>query len=182
MRGLLQGFFNDNAQIVHILGKVHLLAIAHVQMTFISPIIDGITLHMFANVGRGSDIHIGTELSLIHIFAALVQMGYSLFDCVIPTREARHQRLYVFEPGMDTPEGVRRADGRFYRHLYIMDAPYCRDKNPVDKTCDCPLCREHSRAYLQHLFKVNDPQAMRLATAHNLRFYGRLMELLNNAS
>lgn len=114
--------------------------------------------------------------------AALVQMGYSLFDCVIPTREARHQRLYVFEPGMDTPEGVRRADGRFYRHLYIMDAPYCRDKKPVDETCDCPLCRDHSRAYLQHLFKVNDPQAMRLATAHNLRFYGRLMQLLNNAS
>ena len=109
-----------------------------------------------------------------------VRMGYSLFDCVIPTREARHQRLYVFNEGDSSPEGVRRADGKFYKYLYIMDAPHCRDPRPVDSTCDCELCSGHSRAYLQHLFKVGDPQAMRLATAHNLRFYGRLMEYLRD--
>ena len=54
-----------------------------------------------------------------------VEMGYRLFDCVIPTREARHNRLYVFLPGMATAEGVR--SGRmFYRYLYPMDADYCR--------------------------------------------------------
>ena len=110
-----------------------------------------------------------------------VEMGYRLFDCVIPTREARHQRLYVFSEGGDSPEGVRRPDGKFYKHLYIMDERYVRDRAPVDETCDCALCRNHSRAYLQHLFKVNDPQAMRLATQHNLRFYGRLMENLRDA-
>ncbi len=113
--------------------------------------------------------------------AALVRMGYSLFDCVIPTREARHQRLYTWLPGMDTPEGVRREDGKFYRHLYILDDEHRREAGPVDERCDCVLCRNHSRAYLHHLFMVNDPQALRLATAHNLRFYGRLMELLRDA-
>ena len=109
-----------------------------------------------------------------------VNMGYSLFDCVIPTREARHQRLYVFNEGCDTPEGVRRADGKFYKYHDAMDDKHVRDGGPIDPTCDCELCRNHSRAYLHHLFKMNDPQAMHLATAHNLRFYGRLLQLLRN--
>ena len=98
-----------------------------------------------------------------------VEMGYRLFDCVIPTREARHQRLYVFNPDASLNE-------KFYSHLYIMDGKYARDPRPIEEGCDCALCKNHSRAYLQHLFKMNDPAAMRLATAHNLRFYGRLME------
>ena len=106
-----------------------------------------------------------------------VQMGYNLFDCVIPTREARHQRLYVFSENGATREGVR-SGGKFYRFYYAMDDKNARDARPVDESCDCELCRNHSRAYLHHLFRVNDPQAMRLATAHNLRFYGRLMQLL----
>ena len=110
----------------------------------------------------------------------LVKMGYSLFDCVIPTREARHQRLYVFNEGMDNPEGVRVPDGKFYRFHYAMDDEHIRSSEPVDKTCDCVLCRNYSRAYLTHLFKVGDSQALRLATAHNLRFYGRLMEHIRN--
>ena len=108
------------------------------------------------------------------------EIGYSLFDCVIPTREARHQRLYVFADGCGNADGVRRADGKFYKFHYAMDDKHARDGRPVDETCDCELCRNHSRAYLQHLFRVNDPNAMRLATAHNLRFYGRLMELIRN--
>ena len=107
-----------------------------------------------------------------------VKMGYSLFDCVIPTREARHQRLYVFKAGMETPDGVRVADGKFYRFHYALDDKHARDGAPIDPNCDCPLCRNHSRAFLHHLFKSNDSQAYRLATAHNLRFYARLMELI----
>ncbi|NLG24904.1 MAG: tRNA-guanine transglycosylase [Clostridiales bacterium] len=110
----------------------------------------------------------------------LIGMGYRMFDCVIPTREARHQRLYVFEPGLATRQGVRRADGKFYRFLYMLDDRHVRDRSPVDPECDCALCRDHSRAYLHHLFRVGDAQAMRLATAHNLRFYGRLMELMRD--
>ena len=108
-----------------------------------------------------------------------VEMGYRLFDCVIPTREARHNRLYAFLPGMATPEGVRSGRA-FYRYMYLLDADYCRDARPVDESCDCCLCRGHSRAYLNHLLKMGDPYALRLMTAHNLRFYGRLMELLRD--
>ncbi len=111
----------------------------------------------------------------------LIKMGYELFDCVIPTREARHQRLYAFDAGQDTPEGVMRDDGKFYHFVYIMDDACARDAAPPDATCDCALCRRYSKAYLQHLFKVGDPSAQRLATAHNLRFYGRLMELAGKA-
>ena len=107
-----------------------------------------------------------------------VGMGYTLFDCVIPTREARHQRLYVFKPGRDTPQGVRDGSSLFYTFLYALDEKHVRDGESVDPTCDCVLCRRYSRAYLHHLFKIGDSQAMRLATAHNLRFYGRLMALL----
>ena len=109
-----------------------------------------------------------------------VEMGYTLFDCVIPTREARHQRLYRFRDGMATPAGVREPSGAFYSVVYMMDDKHVRDMNPIDPGCDCVLCRRYSRAYLHHLFRVGDAQAQRLATAHNLRFYARLMELLGH--
>ena len=106
----------------------------------------------------------------------LTQMGYTLFDCVIPTREARHQRLYAFKSGMDNPQGVR--EDSFYNFIYILDDKHCRDDRPVDESCDCELCRRYPRAYLHHLFKMGDSQAYELATTHNLRFYARLMEFL----
>lgn len=111
-----------------------------------------------------------------------VKMGYTLFDCVIPTREARHQRLYVFKKGMDNPDAVMDGSKLFYKFLYIMDDPHRRESGPIDETCDCPLCRNYSRAYLQHLFKVGDSQAYRLASAHNMRFYGRVMEMIRKAT
>jgi len=101
-----------------------------------------------------------------------VKMGYNLFDCVIPTREARHNRLYVFDEDTVNETGDQFA----YSHCYILDEKYIRDNRPVSKTCDCPTCKKYSRAYLHHLYKVGDSLAYRLATMHNLRFYTRLME------
>lgn len=98
-----------------------------------------------------------------------VEWGYTLFDCVIPTREARHHRLYVY-----TQEDVWAPD--FYKFMYILDDRYATDAAPVSEDCDCYCCRNHSRAYLRHLFKMEDAQAYRLATIHNLRFYSMLME------
>ena len=106
---------------------------------------------------------------------SLVDMGYTLFDCVIPTREARHGRLYLFDE--DISPAMLRA-GRFYRFYYIADDKHFRDDSPVSVGCDCHLCRHYSRAYLRHLYKVGDSLAYRLATIHNVRFYSRLMELL----
>ncbi|MCL2478658.1 MAG: queuine tRNA-ribosyltransferase family protein, partial [Treponema sp.] len=97
------------------------------------------------------------------------EMGYNLFDCVIPTREARHNRLYIF----GDPDDESSLD---YNRYYILDEKHIREEAPVSQNCDCPACRKYSRAYLYHLFKVGDSLAYRLATMHNLRFYSRLME------
>lgn len=128
-------------------------------------------LKMAADAMPDNKIKYAMGLGRPEEIVSCVKMGYQLFDCVIPTREARHQRLYVFQKGAQLNE-------KFFKHMYIMDDKYCRDSKPVEDDCDCELCRNHSRAYLQHLFKMNDPAAMRLATAHNLRFFGRLMERL----
>ena len=101
------------------------------------------------------------------------EMGYNLFDCVVPTREARHHRLYVFEDG--------REDTLRYAHYYALDDMNIRDDSPVSARCDCLTCRRYSRGYLHHLYKAGDSLAYRLATIHNLRFYTQLMEKLREA-
>ena len=95
--------------------------------------------------------------------------GYDVFDCTIPTRDARHRRLYAF-----TGDGLL-SDG-LCETLYMQDKKHTRDARPVEEGCDCLCCRDYSRAYLHHLFQIRDPLAERLATMHNLRFYTRLMD------
>jgi len=108
------------------------------------------------------------------------KMGYSLFDCVIPTRDARHRRLYVFS---EKPESSSLAGSDFYKCLYFLDKKHINDKRPLEADCDCLCCsRGYSRAYLHHLFKIEDTLAYRLATSHNLRFYARLMEAIRMRS
>ena len=113
-----------------------------------------------------------------HVVAAHA-LGYSVFDCALPTRDARHGRLYAFRDGW----GDRRPSpgDDFYRALRLHDPEYRVDHAPVEDGCDCPACSRHTRAYLHHLFKVGDLSAERLATLHNLRFYVRLFELLRTA-
>jgi queuine tRNA-ribosyltransferase len=103
-------------------------------------------------------------------------LGYSVFDSALPTRDARHGRLYAFRPGWSSR---RPAPGdAFYRAVRIHDQRYRVDHGPIEDGCDCPVCARHSAAYLHHLFKVGDRSAERLATLHNLRFYVRLFDLL----
>lgn len=108
---------------------------------------------------------------------ACARMGYNLFDSAIPTRDARHVRLYVFRAGKaeDARLDVR---GDFYETLYMQDRKHMRDDRPLSETCDCYTCRNYSRAYLYHLFRIGDSLAERLATIHNLRFYSQMMEML----
>jgi queuine tRNA-ribosyltransferase len=96
-----------------------------------------------------------------------------VFDCTIPTRDARHGRLYAFVP--DRPLDT---DGKFYRNVYIHDEENSRIDEPIDEACDCPTCSRYGRSYLHHLFRVKDGLADRLATLHNLRFYTRLVEMV----
>jgi queuine tRNA-ribosyltransferase len=93
-----------------------------------------------------------------------IAAGVELFDCVVPTRHARHGLLY-------TEAGV----------LAIRNARFRDDPRPVDEECDCPTCAAHARAYLCHLLRTGEDLGARLATLHNLRFYLRLLERAREA-
>ena len=96
-----------------------------------------------------------------------VKWGYDIFDCVIPTREARHKKMYIFNS----------SKGLGYT-TFSLNTKSAKDFGPISKNCDCHTCKNFSRAYLYHLFKVGDTLAFRLATIHNLRFYTNLMQRL----
>ena len=108
---------------------------------------------------------------------ACARMGYNLFDCVIPTREARHNRLYVFNQEFEAVKNIEFTKD-FYKYHYILDDENRRDPNPISPLCDCHTCKNYSRAYIRHLASIGDSLAYRLATIHNLRFFTMLTELL----
>lgn len=93
-----------------------------------------------------------------------VSRGVDLFDCVMPSRNARHGHLFTWN-------GI----------ININNAKYERDLSPIDENCDCPTCRNHSRAYIRHLFKSKEMLAMRLCVMHNLYFYNTLLEKIREA-
>jgi len=111
-----------------------------------------------------------------HLVVLCARRPGFVFDCTLPTRDARSHRLYVFEPGW--PAAPLPCDDSFYGYVYILDERHARAEAPLEVGCDCACCVQYTRAYLHHLFKVKDPQAERLATIHNLRFYSRLVERL----
>ena len=88
-----------------------------------------------------------------------VYRGVDLFDCVMPSRNARHGHLF-------TGQGI----------ININNEKYKLDDSPIDASCDCPVCKRHTRAYLRHLFRAKEMLGMRLAVMHNLWFYNTLME------
>lgn len=98
------------------------------------------------------------------------KMDYTIFDCVLPTRDGRHKRLYNFKK--DPSQSLETE------YLYIHRERYMRDFNPISDYCDCYTCKNYTRAYLNHLFKIEDTLAYRLATIHNLRTYSRLIDEL----
>lgn len=87
-----------------------------------------------------------------------VSRGVDLFDCVMPSRNARHGHLFTWN-------GI----------INMNNAKYATDDTPIDAQCNCPTCQKHSRAYIHHLFKAKEILAMRLAVIHNLYFYNNLM-------
>lgn len=103
-------------------------------------------------------------------------LGYTIFDCVIPTRDARHGRLFVYN--VDSIEDIDITNPDFYKPYYPAKIANLDKSEAVSKACDCLLCTNYSKAYLAHLFRIKSISAMRLATIHNLRFYSLLMEKL----
>ncbi len=92
-----------------------------------------------------------------------VSRGVDLFDCVMPSRNARHGHL-------NTWSGI----------INIKNLKYERDEGPIDPQCDCPVCRRFSRAYIRHLFKADEMLGMRLAVMHNLYFYNHLLQRIRD--
>lgn len=108
--------------------------------------------------------------------AACVRMGYPLFDSTMPTRDARHGRLYVYT---NNPTEISNFQGNdWFHYLYINDERHIKQSEPISPFCDCPCCRRYSLGYLHHLFKLNDSLYPRLATMHNLRFMTQLTAAL----
>lgn len=97
---------------------------------------------------------VGTPMNIIEGVAR----GIDMFDCVMPSRNARHGHLF-------TQNGI----------INLNNAKYERDDTPIDAMCSCPTCKRHSKAYIRHLFKANEVLALRLAVTHNLYFYNNLM-------
>jgi queuine tRNA-ribosyltransferase len=130
---------------------------------------------------------VGTPFDIVQA----VSRGCDTFDCVIPTREARHGRLYISSKG--TAEGYPESesqDSRFrgndkmaegYSTIDIRLEKYKEDFTPVDNQCDCYLCLNHTKSYLRHLFATGEPLATRLTTMHNLKFYLNLMKKIRTA-
>ena len=104
------------------------------------------------------------------------KLGFNVFDCVLPTRDARHGRLYVYDAVSMEEINVHKPN--FYKFYSPDKERYFKDDSPVSEACDCLLCKRYSKAYLAHLFRIGDFTAGRLATIHNLRFYSILMEKL----
>ncbi len=103
---------------------------------------------------------VGTPEDIVHAVA----WGVDMFDCVLPTRNARNGWLY-------TSEGVVR----------IRNAAHARDTRPLDPSCDCYTCRHYSRAYLRHLYRGREILGARLNTIHNLHYFAALMRRLRDA-
>jgi len=105
-----------------------------------------------------------------------VNCGWQIFDCVLPTRDARHGRLYVY-----TDESIERIDVQkdgFYEFYNPRQAKHLEENIPVSPACDCELCTTITRAEFAQMWRARDERVLRLATIHNLRFYAILMEKL----
>lgn len=103
---------------------------------------------------------VGTPLNILEA----VERGVDFFDCVLPARNGRHGHVF-------TKRGK----------INIMNAKYELDSSPIDTECNCPTCRNYTRAYIRHLFKAKEMLAMRLCVIHNLYFYNKMMEDIRNA-
>ena len=103
---------------------------------------------------------VGTPSNIIEA----VYRGIDFFDCVMPSRNARHGTIFTWN-------GIMHAGNERYK----------LDERPLDTHCDCPVCRNFSRAYVRHLFKAGEQLAGRLAVMHNLYFYNTLTERIREA-
>ena len=123
-------------------------------------IIDAVEPHMPENKPRYL-MGVGTPQNILEA----VHLGVDFFDCVMPSRNARHGNVFTW-----------------HGKVNIMNEKYLEDMRPIDENCACPSCRRgYSKAYIRHLLKAKEPLGMRLAVTHNLFFYNELMQKIRDA-
>ncbi len=122
-------------------------------------IIEAVEPHMPTNKPRYL-MGVGTPCNILEG----VHRGIDFFDCVMPSRNARHGNLFTWNGKMN-----------------IMNEKYAKDPRPFDENCQCPTCRNYSRAYVRHLLKAKESLGMRLAVTHNLYFYNNLTRKIREA-
>ena len=103
---------------------------------------------------------VGTPQNIVEA----VYRGVDFFDCVMPSRNARHGNLFTWKGKIN-----------------LLNEKYAEDPRPIAEECQCPACREYSRSYIRHLFKAREALGMRLAVLHNLYFYNDLMQKIRDA-
>ena len=116
-------------------------------------IIEAVEPHMPADKPRYL-MGVGTPVNILEA----VQRGVDFFDCVMPSRNARHGNLFTWKG----------------KHN-VLNEKFIMDDKPIDEDCQCPACRRYSKAYIRHLFKARELLGMRLCVLHNLYFYNELM-------
>ena len=97
---------------------------------------------------------VGTPCNILEAVAR----GVDFFDCVMPSRNARHGNLFTWEGKVN-----------------VLNEKFMYDDGPISPTCNCPACKNYSKAYIRHLFKAREALGMRLCVQHNLYFYNELM-------
>lgn len=122
-------------------------------------VIENVTPYMPENKIRYL-MGVGTPVNILNA----VERGVDLFDCVMPSRNARHGHLF-------TSKGI----------ININNKKYGRDMSPIDDECGCPVCRRYSKAYIRHLLKCSEMLSQRLLVVHNLWFYNHFMEDIRKA-
>ena len=122
-------------------------------------IIDAVEPHMPTNKPRYL-MGVGTPCNILEA----VYRGVDFFDCVMPSRNARHGNLFTWKGKIN-----------------VLNEKFIRDDTPIDPDCKCPACRHYSKAYIRHLFKAREALGMRLCVLHNLYFYNELMQKIRDA-
>ncbi len=103
---------------------------------------------------------VGTPLNILEA----VHMGVDFFDCVMPSRNARHGSLFSWEGKIN-----------------LLNEKHAKDPRPISPSCNCPACQHYSRSYIRHLIKAKESVGMQLAVTHNLYFYNDLMQKIRDA-
>jgi len=133
----------------------------HEMLEYVSGLVPNTKYKYAMGVGQPDDI------------AFCVDVGWDLFDTVLPTRNARHGFLYVSEGQGETTKSYKNLS---YDNLHIKTEKYKFDNKPIDENCSCEACKTVSRAYVRHLIRIGEASGLRLATIHNLQFYADWMK------